>query len=92
LKGSVDASYFQESTSRMGIALRHISRLNYDQVGLDHNLVKDTSGLIEFTPSSFYTEFSVKRLSGVGADRVRRSACFELAVFGRANQPQPALM
>jgi hypothetical protein len=88
----VDASHFQESTSRMRIALRQISRLNYDHVGLDHNLLRDTSGLIEFTPSSFYTEFSVKWLSGIGADRVRRSACFQLAAFGRTNQPQPPLM
>ena len=43
--------------------------VQYDHVAPGHNFLADASKLIEFSPDSFYSEFLVERLSGIGVDR-----------------------
>ena len=43
--------------------------VQYDDVEPGHNFLVDAAKLIEFRPDSFYADFLVERLSGIGADR-----------------------
>ena len=50
---------------------RHVRgwHVQYDDIAPGHNFLGDASKLIEFNPDSFYSDFLVERLSGIGADR-----------------------